>query len=81
MPPDIVDSDSSGEVIVREGENVTLHCVASGTPNPTIAWRREDLAQMVVEGKSGKDKEIFFRINVLRLILGTSHKHSVAERL
>ncbi|XP_063893422.1 lachesin [Helicoverpa armigera] len=42
VPPDIVDSDSSGEVIVWEGDNVTLHCAASGTPQPTIIWRRED---------------------------------------
>lgn len=54
VPPDIVDSGSSGEVIVREGDNVTLHCAASGTPPPTIAWRREDLAQMTVAGQTGE---------------------------
>ncbi|KAL4706592.1 hypothetical protein ACJJTC_009004 [Scirpophaga incertulas] len=41
VPPDIVDSGSS-EVMVRENENVTLHCSASGTPQPSITWRRED---------------------------------------
>ncbi|CAH1647036.1 unnamed protein product [Spodoptera littoralis] len=44
VPPDIVDSDSSGEVLVWEGDNVTLHCAASGTPQPVILWRREDSA-------------------------------------
>ncbi|KAJ0178851.1 hypothetical protein K1T71_005626 [Dendrolimus kikuchii] len=48
VPPDIVDSDSSGEVIIHEGDNVSLHCAASGTPQPLITWRREDSAQMTV---------------------------------
>ncbi|CAG9795206.1 unnamed protein product [Diatraea saccharalis] len=45
---DIVDSNSSSEVMVREGDNVSLHCAASGTPHPTIGWRREDLANIRV---------------------------------
>ncbi|CAH0605510.1 unnamed protein product [Chrysodeixis includens] len=44
VPPDILDADSSSEVIIWEGDNVTLHCAASGTPEPTILWRREDYA-------------------------------------
>ncbi|KAG6444206.1 hypothetical protein O3G_MSEX003240 [Manduca sexta] len=48
VPPDIVNSSSSGEVIIREGENVSLHCSASGTPPPTITWRREDSALMKI---------------------------------
>ncbi|XP_047984317.1 protein amalgam-like isoform X2 [Leguminivora glycinivorella] len=46
VPPDIVDSGSSGEVMVREGENVSIHCAASGVPPPTIMWRREDAGVM-----------------------------------
>ncbi|KAL4713261.1 hypothetical protein ACJJTC_018609 [Scirpophaga incertulas] len=42
VPPDIDDEASSGEVLVKEGENAALRCVASGTPPPAIAWRRED---------------------------------------
>ncbi|XP_075972019.1 lachesin-like [Anticarsia gemmatalis] len=49
VPPDIMDSDSSGEVIVREGDNVSLHCAASGTPPPTVLWRREDSAVFKVD--------------------------------
>ncbi|XP_026322179.1 lachesin-like [Hyposmocoma kahamanoa] len=52
VPPDIVDSSSSSEVMIREGDNVTLHCAASGTPQPTILWRREDSALLTVNGKS-----------------------------
>ncbi|XP_063824550.1 lachesin-like [Ostrinia nubilalis] len=46
VPPDI--TSSSSEVMVREGDNVTLHCATSGTPPPTITWRREDSAQIRV---------------------------------
>lgn len=42
VPPDINDEISSSEVLVKEGENAVLRCVASGTPAPIIAWRRED---------------------------------------
>ncbi|XP_075721214.1 lachesin-like [Rhipicephalus microplus] len=42
VPPDIVDSESSSDVLVREGSNVTLSCRAKGYPAPRITWRRED---------------------------------------
>ncbi|KAG0420237.1 hypothetical protein HPB47_003593 [Ixodes persulcatus] len=42
MPPDIVGSESSSDVLVREGSNVTLVCRAKGYPAPRITWRRED---------------------------------------
>ncbi|KAF9410055.1 hypothetical protein HW555_010749 [Spodoptera exigua] len=42
VPPDIDDDASSSEVLVKEGDNAALRCVASGTPPPNIAWRRED---------------------------------------
>ncbi|XP_028026040.1 lachesin-like [Bombyx mandarina] len=48
VPPDIINSSSSGEITVREGENVSLHCSASGAPQPTITWRREDLTPMKI---------------------------------
>lgn len=28
-------------MVVREGSNVTLRCAATGSPAPTIVWRRE----------------------------------------
>lgn len=42
VPPDIVDSESSGDVMVTEGQNTTLRCSATGHPLPVITWRRED---------------------------------------
>lgn len=41
MPPDILDYPTSADMVVREGSNVTLRCAATGSPTPTIVWRRE----------------------------------------
>ncbi|XP_022258511.1 limbic system-associated membrane protein-like, partial [Limulus polyphemus] len=42
VPPEIVGHESSTDVLVREGVNVTLMCRAKGYPTPEISWRRED---------------------------------------
>ncbi|XP_076749305.1 lachesin isoform X2 [Xylocopa sonorina] len=41
VPPDILDDSTSTDMVVREGSNVTLRCAATGTPEPTVTWRRE----------------------------------------
>ncbi|XP_046477409.1 limbic system-associated membrane protein isoform X1 [Neodiprion pinetum] len=42
VPPDILDYPTSTDMVVREGSNVTLRCAVTGSPTPTITWRRED---------------------------------------
>ena len=42
VPPNIVDETSSGDTLATEGRSVTLNCDATGTPKPSITWRRED---------------------------------------
>lgn len=42
MPPDIVDYQTSTDMVVREGSNVTLRCGATGSPPPVMTWRREN---------------------------------------
>ncbi|XP_006635043.1 neuronal growth regulator 1 isoform X2 [Lepisosteus oculatus] len=37
VPPKIY--EISSDVIVNEGSNVTLYCLANGKPEPTISWR------------------------------------------
>ena len=57
MPPRIVDSLSSSDMVQTEGSNVTLECVASGSPEPEVVWRREDAREITIDknttGQSG----------------------------
>lgn len=55
VPPNIDDSLSSSDVIVREGANVTLTCRANGSPKPTVKWKRDDNAKIAInKGYSGE---------------------------
>ncbi|XP_050739956.1 lachesin-like isoform X2 [Eriocheir sinensis] len=42
IPPDILAEESSGDVMVSEGNTVRLVCRAHGYPQPRVEWRRED---------------------------------------
>lgn len=42
---------STATVVVRENQNVTLTCKAQGFPQPKIAWKREDDADIVLSKK------------------------------
>lgn len=48
MPPNIDDALTSSDIIVREGDNVTLRCKAKGSPEPSIKWKRDDGQKIVV---------------------------------
>ncbi|KAK8388821.1 hypothetical protein O3P69_020649 [Scylla paramamosain] len=49
VPPDIIDRESSGDLTIREGQDVTLTCRAKGHPTPSIVWRREDNQDIVLD--------------------------------
>lgn len=53
VPPDILDNQTSHDMNVQEGENVTLKCGAVGSPAPTIEWRREK-GKPLVGGQESK---------------------------
>ncbi|ERL94773.1 hypothetical protein D910_12047 [Dendroctonus ponderosae] len=48
IPPNIDDSLSSSDVIVREGSNETLFCKATGFPEPSLKWKRDDGAKFSI---------------------------------
>lgn len=55
VPPDIIDRESSGDLTIREGQDVTLTCRAKGHPTPSIVWRREDSQDIVLDSdKAGE---------------------------
>ena len=44
-----MDSLSSSDMVQTEGSNVTLECVASGSPEPEVVWRREDAREITID--------------------------------
>ncbi|XP_022920985.1 neurotrimin-like isoform X2 [Onthophagus taurus] len=48
VPPNIDDSLSSSDVIVREGANETLTCKATGSPQPSVKWKRDDNTKIII---------------------------------
>lgn len=49
VPPNIDDSLTSSDVIVREGSDVMLKCRATGSPPPSIKWKRDDNAKIPID--------------------------------
>ncbi|KAG7205261.1 hypothetical protein KM043_018338 [Ampulex compressa] len=74
VPPDILDYQTSTDMVVREGSNVTLKCAATGCPAPNITWRRED-GQLILLGNgeevSSIDGPNFNITKVNRLHMGS----------
>uniref|UniRef100_A0A182JBK3 Ig-like domain-containing protein n=1 Tax=Anopheles atroparvus TaxID=41427 RepID=A0A182JBK3_ANOAO len=69
VPPAIVESMTSNDMVVREGTNVTLNCKAKGFPEPYVMWRREDGDEMAIGGENVNvvDGEILHITKVSRL--------------
>ncbi|KAA0189469.1 hypothetical protein HAZT_HAZT007934 [Hyalella azteca] len=75
VPPDIIDEKSSSEVVVQEGNDVTLRCHATGSPKPTISWKREDGGQInLSKGINFENSDT--RNLFLKASLGASFSHS-----
>lgn len=62
VPPNIDDSLSSSDVIVREGTNETLTCKATGFPQPSVKWKRDDNSKITIN-KTLQGKRRFQHIN------------------
>lgn len=58
VPPEIIDAESSNDLMVPEGANVKLTCTAVGYPLPTITWRRANGESFnIVRNKELYDKK------------------------
>ncbi|XP_060552023.1 hemicentin-1-like isoform X2 [Ruditapes philippinarum] len=49
VPPHIVDSEIVSHVSHTEGENIALECIASGLPEPQLAWIKDDKTIEILE--------------------------------
>jgi hypothetical protein len=90
VPPDILDYPTSTDMVVREGTNVTLRCAATGSPQPSIIWRREGGETIPLgNGQEGMSTRVFRVCEALPgsprrwtrrmgLLLVLSSKHCVA---
>ncbi|XP_068228261.1 lachesin-like isoform X2 [Palaemon carinicauda] len=73
VPPDIIDEESSSEVVVKEGQDVTLECRARGSPKPVISWKREDGGKIDINNGINlkvTDSEVLHIPTVSRLHMG-----------
>ena len=61
IPPDIMDDESSNGLEAHEGGNIRLKCIATGTPEPTVIWKREDGRNIVLR-ENGQKKSKFHPI-------------------
>lgn len=51
VPPYLYEELTSSDTDAREGSDVSLRCMAKGSPEPEVTWRRED-GQEISVGKS-----------------------------
>lgn len=56
VPPDFVNEETSGDLMVPEGGTAKLMCKARGYPAPHVTWRREDNGEIVVKEAGAKTK-------------------------
>lgn len=65
IPPDIMDDKSADDAVTHEGGEVTLKCVATGSPKPTVTWKREDGQNIVIRKDGKKQREfIFYKLKI-----------------
>uniref|UniRef100_A0A8D8VD53 Lachesin n=1 Tax=Cacopsylla melanoneura TaxID=428564 RepID=A0A8D8VD53_9HEMI len=49
VPPDIINEESSGDIMAPEGGTVIMVCKARGYPRSHITWKREDGTDIIIK--------------------------------
>ncbi|KAI5745683.1 hypothetical protein M8J76_013413 [Diaphorina citri] len=71
VPPDILNEESSSDIMAPEGGTIKLVCKAKGYPRPHITWKREDGQEIIIkEGNTmvPKSKVITYQGDTLKLV-------------
>lgn len=77
IPPDIIDDKSAEGMVTHEGGEIKLKCVATGSPEPTVTWKREDGRNIILREDGQKQSlksyegETLELTGVLRQEMGT----------
>ncbi|XP_014356282.2 lachesin [Papilio machaon] len=58
IPPDFISEETSGDVMVHEGETVRVSCRARGQPEPRVMWRREDGSDIIIRYTNGTKTKV-----------------------
>ena len=58
VPPTIIDSKTSPDIVVEEGSSVNMTCEALGSPEPRIMWKREDNKMIRYDVGEGENQGI-----------------------
>lgn len=59
IPPDIIDDKSAEGMVTHEGGEIKLKCVATGSPEPTVTWKREDGRNIILREDGQKQCKMF----------------------
>lgn len=77
IPPDIINEETSSDMMVPEGGSAKLVCKARGFPKPKVVWKREDGREIIARnGSHGKTRsEYGNKIMFLWLALHTLRRN------
>lgn len=63
VPPDIIDDETANGMVTLEGGNIRLRCIATGVPEPTVSWKRQDGRNIILREDGQKQcKHIFINL-------------------
>ncbi|CDW57144.1 I-set domain containing protein [Trichuris trichiura] len=72
-PPKINKKSTTHDIIVKEGSNATLTCVADGSPKPIVSWRRKDNGIIVTNEPEGYGESVVYKNNLVLYKLSRQH--------